>query len=218
MAGVDGPQEAGRFRTAQFAQEMRSGRMRSEAWTRSSVVTCASPRLPRTAKSPGHWDGPAGFRACPRSTPVFLVGISFSRALRKVVLPVEVPRESRYFSGSGPPVAGIPPCVPLRAGGKPGIQSFGIGGAIQSQVGEGPGLFIIRQPKIGHDLFAHRHGQGPARGGRRDDLHAFAARQRRRQQGMFAADALIGDAGDLAGQPPQVVSSSSVLDAFQARP
>ena len=52
-------------------------------------------------------------------------------------------------------------------------------------------------------MLADRERQRPARRRRRDHLHAGAVGQGRGEQGMLAADPLMRDRGDLAGEPLQ---------------
>ena len=166
-------------------------------------MTCASPSALRAASRPTtlSWrttsSGVSSIRISRSSA-----GISRIRALRKVVLPVEVPPETRMFLRAlhrrgehAGDVAGVE--LRRRA---PGRSRPARPASRPPRLGEGARGDIIVERQIGRDMLADRQRQRPPRRRRRDHLDPGAVGQGRGEQGMLAADPLVRRSPRSAGR------------------
>ena len=129
-------------------------------------------------------------------------GISRISALRKVVLPLDVPPDTRMFlrartasDSIARDVAGVEQARELDIGSRTLADIAAL------RLGERAGRDIIVERQVGRDVLADRQRQRPARRGRCDDLDARTVGQSRRQQRMLAADPLVRQRGDLPREP-----------------
>ena len=185
---------------------IRSGRMRSEAASRSLALTCASPSALRAASRPTtlSWS----------TSSSGVSSIRISRSLGRDLADQGV--EEGGLAGRGA-ARDEDVLARLDRGGEHAGDVAGVELRRQRPVdlgpldpprarlrlGEGAGGDIIVEREIGRDMLADRQRQRAARGRRRHHLHARAVGQGRREQGMLAADPLVGQRRDLPGEPGQ---------------
>ncbi len=83
-----------------------------------------------------------------------------SSALRKVVLPVEVPPATMMFlrapHGQPQELGGLAGRQQLRAARR--STAFDFRGAVGPGLGEGAGALVVLQAQVGDHVFAHRQG------------------------------------------------------------